>query len=99
MVDSDNSWSFSEGCSCNQYCHESLDARRLLPSGSFPLEVVFECCDHEVRKLPMESSIILRDQQSPELPLEVIWDYDCYFAHAENVAASGRYAYLIAVYT
>jgi hypothetical protein len=47
----------------------------------------------------MEFPIILRDQQSPDLPLEVVRNYDCYFAHAENVAASGRYAYLIAVYT
>jgi len=82
-----------------QYCHERLDARRLLPSGSFSLEVVFECCDHEVCQLTMEFSIVLRDEQSPDLSLKVIWDYDCYFAHAENVAASGRYAYLIAVYT
>ena len=65
----------------------------------FSLEAVLKRCDHEVGELAVEFSIVLRDQQSPDLSLKVIWDYDCYFAHAEIVAASGRYAYLIAVYT
>jgi hypothetical protein len=46
-------------------------------SGSFSLEVVLKCCDHEVRELAVDLSIVLRNKQFLGPLLKIVWNNDC----------------------